>query len=72
VEDDKTDAVLKEIADLGNTGLLGDGIVSVFDVRSVMDIRSKQQVKSLDGERTDGSKEVHTGIFPGAGKHRES
>jgi nitrogen regulatory protein PII len=45
VEDDKADAVVKEIADHGCTGLLGDGIVSVLDVGSVVDIRSKQEVK---------------------------
>jgi nitrogen regulatory protein P-II 1 len=58
VEDDKADAVVKEIADLGCTGLLGDGIVSVLDVGSVVDIRSKQEVKRE--------------TLLGAGKNRES
>jgi nitrogen regulatory protein PII len=73
VEDDKAEAVVTEIAEHGYTGLLGDGIVSVFDLGSVVDIRSKQHVKSSDDERTGGSKDAHGGAtFPGAGKNRES
>lgn len=46
VEDDKVDEVVKEIADHASTGLEGDGILSVIDLGSVVNIRSKQQVKN--------------------------
>lgn len=46
VEDDKVDEVVKEIADHASTGLEGDGILSVIDLGSAVNIRSKQQVKN--------------------------
>lgn len=40
VEDDQVDKVVKEIAEYASTGLVGDGIVSVLDLGSVVEIRS--------------------------------
>jgi nitrogen regulatory protein PII len=39
VEDNQVDGVIKEIAENASTGLEGDGILSVFDLRSVVNIR---------------------------------
>ena len=41
VEDNQTDEIAKQIGENAWTGLKGDGIVSVFDVRQVFKIRSK-------------------------------
>lgn len=46
VEDDQVEKVVKEIAKDAFTGLEGDGVLSVFDLSSVVNIRSKQQVKN--------------------------
>ncbi len=46
VEEDQVEKVVKEIAENGSTGREGNGILSVFDLVSVVKIRSKDQVKS--------------------------
>ncbi len=46
VEEDQVEKVVKEIAENGSTGREGDGILSVFDLVSVVKIRSKDQVKN--------------------------
>ncbi|MBI4487745.1 MAG: P-II family nitrogen regulator [Deltaproteobacteria bacterium] len=46
VEDDQADNVVKEIVEHATTGLEGDGILSIFDLSSVVNIHSKQQVKN--------------------------
>ncbi len=46
VEEDQVEKVVKEISENGSTGREGDGILSVFDLVSVVKIRSKDQVKS--------------------------
>ena len=43
VEDSRVELVVKKIMEHGSTGLKGDGIVSVFDLASVVNIRSKEQ-----------------------------
>lgn len=46
VEEDQVEKVVKEIAEIGSTGREGDGILSVFDLGSIVKIRSKDQVKN--------------------------
>ena len=48
VEDHQVDKAVKVISEHAYTGLEGDGILSVFDLGSVVDIRSKQKKKTLD------------------------
>ena len=45
VEDDQVEKVVKQITENGSTGLEGDGILSVFDLDTVVLLRAKQQVK---------------------------
>jgi nitrogen regulatory protein P-II 1 len=44
VRDDQVDSVVKEIIEHACTRLVGDGILAVFDLRSVVEIRSKEKV----------------------------
>jgi nitrogen regulatory protein PII len=44
VRNDQVDIVVKEIADHACTCLEGDGILAIFDLRSVVEIRSKEEV----------------------------
>jgi nitrogen regulatory protein P-II 1 len=46
VRDDQVDRVVKEITEHACTRLEGDGILSVFDLRSVVEIRSKEELPS--------------------------
>ncbi len=46
VEEDQVEKVVKEISENGSTGREGDGILSVFDLVSVVKIRSKDRVKN--------------------------
>jgi len=46
VEDNQLDKALKLIADHASTGLEGDGILCVFDLGSVVNIRAKEKVKN--------------------------
>ncbi len=46
VGDDQVDWVVKEITERAFTGLEGDGLLSVVDLGSVVEIRSKQEVRS--------------------------
>jgi len=39
------DGVIKEIAENASTGLKGDGLLTIFDLGSVIRIRSKEEVK---------------------------
>ena len=47
VGDDQVDRVVREITEQASTGLEGDGILSVFNLGSVVEIRSKQEVTSF-------------------------
>ena len=54
VEDSRVDLVVKKIMEHASTGLKGDGILSVFDLASVVDIRSKQAAAHRgSGNRTE-------------------
>jgi nitrogen regulatory protein P-II 2 len=44
VRNDQVDIVVKEITDHACTRLEGDGILAVFDLRSVVEIRSREEV----------------------------
>jgi len=44
VPDDQVDNVVKEIAEHACTRRVGDGILAVLDLRSVVEIRSKEEV----------------------------
>ncbi len=44
VRDNQVDSVLKEITEHACTRLEGDGILAVFDLQSVVEIRSKKQL----------------------------
>lgn len=44
VEDTQTDQVVKEITRNGSTGVEGDGILAVFELKDVMSIRTKAEV----------------------------
>ena len=46
VEDNQVDNVLKLISHHSYTGLEGDGILSVIDLGTVVNIRSKEKVKN--------------------------
>ncbi len=46
VPDDQVDSVVKEITEHACTRLEGDGILSVFDLLSVVEIRSKEVLTS--------------------------
>ena len=46
MRDDHVYTVVKEIAEHAFTGLEGDGILSVLDLGSVVEIRSKEEVTS--------------------------
>ena len=46
VEENQVERVVKEITENGCTGQEGDGILSVFDLGSVVNIRLKDQVKN--------------------------
>ena len=43
VRNDQVDRVVKEITDHASTRLAGDGILAVFDLKSVVEIRSKEE-----------------------------
>lgn len=47
VGDDQVDRVVNEIAEDASTGVEGDGILSVFDLGSVVEIRSKGEITSF-------------------------
>jgi nitrogen regulatory protein P-II 1 len=54
VDSDQADGVVKEIVEHASTGLSGDGILAVFDLGSVLKIRSKEELKSsLDRPRAE-------------------
>ena len=44
VEEDQVDSVVNEITDHARTGRDGDGILSVFDLRNVVQIRKKTEI----------------------------
>ena len=44
VKDTQVDQAVKEIANNGSTGLEGDGILAVFELKDVMSIRTKAGV----------------------------
>ena len=44
VPDDQVDSVVKEITEHACTRRVGDGILAVLDLRSVVEIRSKEEV----------------------------
>ena len=44
VRDNQVDSVVKEITEHACTRLEGDGILAVFDLQSVVEIRSKKQL----------------------------
>lgn len=44
VRDNQVDSVVKEITEHACTRLEGDGILAVFDLRSVVEIRSREEV----------------------------
>jgi nitrogen regulatory protein PII len=46
VPDDQVDSVVKEITEQACTRLEGDGILTVFDLQSVVEIRSKEELTS--------------------------
>ena len=46
VGNDQVDRVVKEVTEHAFTGLEGDGVLSVFDLGSVVEIRSKEEVTS--------------------------
>ena len=46
VENGQADQVAMKIMENASTGVEGDGILCVFDLESVVNIRSKQQVKN--------------------------
>lgn len=46
VEEQQVERVVREITENGCTGREGDGILSVFDIGSVVKICSKEQVKN--------------------------
>jgi len=46
VEDNQVDNVLKLISHHSSTGLEGDGILSVIDLGTVVNIRSKEKVRN--------------------------
>ena len=46
VEDHQVDKAVKLISEHASTGLEGDGILSVFDLGMVVNIRSKEKVKN--------------------------
>ncbi len=46
VEDHQVDKAVKVISEHASTGLEGDGILCVFDLGSVVNIRAKEKVKN--------------------------
>jgi nitrogen regulatory protein P-II 2 len=48
VRNDQVDRIVKEIADHACTRLEGDGILAVFDLQSVVQIRSKEKAETGD------------------------
>lgn len=47
VQEEQVERAVKEIIKNGYTGREGDGVLSVFDLGSVVDIRSQEEAKSL-------------------------
>jgi nitrogen regulatory protein P-II 1 len=47
VQEEQVERTVKEIIKNGYTGREGDGVLSVFDLGSVVDIRSQEEAKSL-------------------------
>ncbi|MBI2985365.1 MAG: P-II family nitrogen regulator [Deltaproteobacteria bacterium] len=47
VEENQVDKAVKLITEHASTGIEGDGILSVFDLGTVVNIRSKEKVKKL-------------------------
>jgi nitrogen regulatory protein P-II 1 len=45
VDSDQADGVVKEIVEHASTGLAGDGILAVFNLGPVLNIRSKEEVR---------------------------
>ena len=45
VEDEQVESVVKEIVKSGSTGRAGDGMLSVFDLQSVISLKTKLGVK---------------------------
>ena len=46
VKDGQIDTVVQKITENGSTGKEGDGVLAVFDLGSVINIRSKEQIKN--------------------------
>ena len=46
VDEDHADKVLREITEHASTGLVGDGLLAIFDVATVVRVRSGQQFKN--------------------------
>ena len=46
VEDNQVDKAVRLITEHASTGIEGDGILSVFDLGMVINIRSKEKVKN--------------------------
>jgi nitrogen regulatory protein PII len=45
VQDEEVESVVKEIVKSGSTGREGDGILSVFDLQSVISLKTKLSSK---------------------------
>jgi nitrogen regulatory protein P-II 1 len=54
VRNDQVDDVVKEITDHASTRLEGDGILAVFDLQSVVEIRSKERVTAETSPNGEG------------------
>ena len=54
VRNDQVDIVVKEITDHACTRLEGDGILAVFDLQSVVEIRSKERVTAETSPNGEG------------------
>ena len=46
VEDSQVDRVTHQITENGSTGKEGDGVLAIFDLGSVINLRSKEQIKN--------------------------
>ncbi len=46
VEEDRADKAMKLITEHASTSLEGDGILSVFDLETVVNVRSKEKIKN--------------------------
>ncbi len=46
VEEDHAEKVLREITEHASTGLEGDGVLAIFELATVVKVRSRQQIKN--------------------------